>query len=75
MDKHDRSDLFSQIEYLLIRLLLIALLLLGAYELLKQEIYGSSANTEVHAAVVAHSQLKIAGDRDARIGEKSNEET
>ncbi len=58
MDRHDRSDLFSKIEYPLIRLLLIVLLLLGAYKLLKQEIYGASANTEVHAAVVAHSQMK-----------------
>jgi len=74
VDRTDRSDLFSQIEYLLIRLLLIALLLIGAYKLLEREVYGASANTELHAAVVVHLQMKIAGDRGARIEGKENEE-
>jgi hypothetical protein len=39
MDRDNRNDLFSQIEYLLIRLLLIALLLIGGYKLLEREIY------------------------------------
>ena len=55
MDRHDRSDLFSQIEYLLIRLFLIALLLISAYKLLEREVYGASASTELQAALVVHS--------------------
>jgi hypothetical protein len=46
---------FSQIEYLLIRLFLIALLLIGAYKLLEREVYGASASTELQAALVVHS--------------------
>jgi len=34
-----------------IRLLLIALFLIGGYKLLEREIYGASANTEVSTAV------------------------
>ena len=47
----DRDNIFSQIEYLLIRLLLIALLLIGGYKLLEREIHAASANKEVSTAV------------------------
>ncbi len=66
MDRDNRNDLFSQIEYLLIRLLLMALLLIGGYKLLEREIYGASANTEVSTAV-APLQTELAGDRVAKI--------
>lgn len=65
MDRNNPNDLFSQIEYLLIRLLLIALLVLGAYKLLQREIYGASANPKAKAAV-AHLQAEPDGDRVAK---------
>lgn len=49
MATNNRNDVFAQIEYFLIRLLLIALLLIAAYKLLEREIYGAS--TVVTAAV------------------------
>jgi hypothetical protein len=73
VNRDNQNDLFSRIEYLLIRLLLMALLLIGAYKLLEREIYGASANTEVKSAV-AHLQTEPGGDRVARQWEKSNEE-
>jgi hypothetical protein len=65
VDRNSRNDLFSQIEYLLIRLLLIALLVIGAYKLLKLEIYGASASTEV-TAVVAQLQSERGDERVAK---------
>ena len=51
MATNNRNDVFAQIEYFLIRLLLIALLLIAAYKLLEREIYGASTSAVVTAAV------------------------
>lgn len=40
------KDVFDQIEYYLIRLLLLALLLISASKLVEQELHGSDANEE-----------------------------
>ena len=71
MDTNNRKDVFAQIEYYLVRLLLIALLLIAAYKLLEREIYGASAGAAV-AAVASHLQTELpAGARLAsRVGEE-----
>jgi hypothetical protein len=56
MDVKERKDVFDQIEYYLIRLLLLALLLLSAYKLLEHEIYGASATSNDAPSV--HAQLQ-----------------
>jgi hypothetical protein len=69
VNRDNQNDLFSRIEYLLIRLLLIALLLIGAYKLLEREIYGASANAEVKAAV-AHLQTEPVKRQSCQHSEK-----
>jgi len=51
VDRDNRNDLSLKSNIYWIRLLLIALLLIGGYKLLEREIYGASANTEVSTAV------------------------
>lgn len=70
MATNNRNDIFAQIEYFLIRLLLIALLLIAAYKLLEREIYGASASAAVIAAVNYLQTEPPAGQRFARsVGE------
>ena len=47
MDRNNQNEVFANVEYCLIRLLLIGLLLIGAYKLLAREIYEAHDKTEV----------------------------
>ena len=61
MGSEKRKDMFDQIEYYLIRLLLLALLLLSAYKLLEHEIYGASKAGGAPSAY-AHLQQPCTAD-------------
>ena len=67
MDRHARSDLFSN-RISIDSTVAVCFALDRRLQTLEREIYGASANTELHAAVVAHLQMKIAGDRGAWLG-------
>lgn len=49
MDTTKLKDIFDQIEYYLIRLLLLALLLISSYKLLEREIHGAEVNERPHS--------------------------
>ena len=84
MNSTKLKDLFDQIEYYLIRLLLLALLLISAYKLLEREIHGTDAKERPASGITrlqyachrnSISALSVSSLENTRVAQGKGEKT